>query len=258
MTEYDFSPEAYERYLATQARVSSWVSPSMSVYSNPFIPSDHHHHRSSPTYSQTLLQSNMISLEWERYGPYGPRFHSPSSSRPRATRSYTSSPHIPNAPHKLHLTLSSWIKNTNRLSGLIDRLQELASSAPAEHRSQLLRQVAALRATFEKQQEHCMELLQLSEEYANKYLLDISAEIQQQSSFLDKLEERLEAANKLRGEAVDLQMLYESGTVATMENLRATGKATSCRLQRQYFETFNFQQFRGRFQRTVPCSARWT
>ena len=112
----------------------------------------------------------------------------------------------------------------NRLSGLIDRLEELASSAPAEHRSQLLRQVVTLRATSKKQQEHFTEFLQLSEEYANKYLLDISAEIQQQSSFLDKLEGRLEAAKKLRGEAVDLLTLYESGTVSTTENLRATGK----------------------------------
>ena len=117
----------------------------------------------------------------------------------------------------------------NKLSSLIDRLQELASSAPPEHRSKLLGQVATLRAMFKKQQEHCVEFLQLSEEYANRYLLDISAEIQQQSDFLDKLEERLEVATKLRGEAVDLQMFYESGTVATMENFRATGKAAFCR-----------------------------
>ena len=128
---------------------------------------------------------------------------------------------------KLHPTLSCWIKNMNKLSSLIDRLQELATSAPVEYRSQLLRQVGALRTTSKKQQEHCIEFLTLSEEYANKYLLDISAEVQQQSSFLDKLEERLDAANKLHSEVVDLRMFYESGTVASMENLRATGKAAS-------------------------------
>ena len=69
-----------------------------------------------------------------------------------------------------------------------------------------------------------MEFLQLSEEYANRYLHDISAEIQQQSSVLDRLKERLETAEKLRGEAVDLRMFYESGTVSTMESLRTTGK----------------------------------
>ena len=120
-----------------------------------------------------------------------------------------------------------------KFSSLIDRLRELASSAPTEHRSQLLRQVKTLRAMSNKQKEQFMEFLQLSEEYANEYLLDIDAYIQQQSSFLAKLERRLEAAKKLRGEAAELQMLYESGTVATMKNLRATGKATSCCLQRQ-------------------------
>ena len=123
-----------------------------------------------------------------------------------------------------------------KLSSLIDRLQELASSAPTEHQSQLLRQVNALRVTSKKQQEQFMDFLRLSEEYANEYLLDIDAYIQQQSSFLAKLERRLETAKKLRGEAAELQMLYESGTVATMENLRATGKATSCRFQRENTE----------------------
>jgi hypothetical protein len=129
-------------------------------------------------------------------------------------------------PDKLHPTLSCWIKNMNKLSSLIDRLQKLASSSPAEHRFQLLRQVVALRAMSKKQQEHCMEFLHLSEEYAIKYLRDISAEIQQQTSFLGKLEERLDAAKKLRGEAANLQMLYESRTVTTMKDLRATGKAS--------------------------------
>ncbi len=120
-----------------------------------------------------------------------------------------------------------------KFSNLIDRLRELASSAPTEHQSQLLRQVNALSATSNKQQEQFMDFLQLSEEYANEYLLDIDAYIQQQSSFLAKLERRWEAAKKLRGEAAELQMLYESGTVATMKNLRATGKATSRCRQRQ-------------------------
>jgi hypothetical protein len=120
-----------------------------------------------------------------------------------------------------------------KLSCLIDRLQELASSAPPEHRFQLSNQVAALRAASKKQKGHFMEFLQLSEEYANKYLLDVSAEIQQQSSFLDRLKERLETAEKLRREAVDLQTFYESGTVTTMESLRTTGKAAPRCLQKQ-------------------------
>jgi hypothetical protein len=128
-------------------------------------------------------------------------------------------------PDKLHPTLSSWLKNINKLDSLINRLQELASSAPTDHRSQLFNKVAELRATFKKQQERCIEFLQLSEDYANKYLLDIDAEIRQQSTLLDNLEERLEAARKLHGDAVDLRMLYESGTVASWNDIRATGEA---------------------------------
>lgn len=88
-----------------------------------------------------------------------------------------------------------------------------------------------------------MELLQLGEQNANRYLLDIDTEIQQQSEFLDKLEERLEAAKKLRGEAVELQRLYESGTAATMRDLRATGKTISCRLCGYNIETLTFSIF---------------
>ena len=131
----------------------------------------------------------------------------------------------------------------NKLSSLVDHLQELASSAPAEHRSRLLNQIVVLRTTLKRQKEHLMELLELSEEYAHRYLLDISAEIQQQSSFLDKLIERLEAAKKLRGEAAELKTLYESGTVAIMKELRVKGKATFCRLQQQYIENSNFSTF---------------
>lgn len=145
-------------------------------------------------------------------------------------------------PVKLHPSLSCWMKNMKKLDGLVDRLQELASSAPVEHQSQLFGQVVALRATSKKQKEHFTEFLQLSEEYANRYLLDISDEIQQQSSFLEKLERRLEAAKKLHGEAADLQRLYESGTVAAMKDLR-TSKAVPRCLQRQKAETFDSSAF---------------
>ena len=118
----------------------------------------------------------------------------------------------------------------NKLSGFIDHLQKLASTAPREHRSQLSTQAIALRSRSETQREHCMGLLQLSEGNSNRYLLDLDTEVQQQSEFLDKLEGRLEAAKKLRGKAVELQRLYESGPVATMRDLRATGKTASSRL----------------------------
>ena len=140
-------------------------------------------------------------------------------------------------PDKLHPTLSSWLKNINKLDSIINHLQELASFAPAEHRSQLLHEVAALRTSFKRQQERFIEILQLSEECANKHLLDMSAKVQQQRSVLHNLKERLEAAKKLHGDAVDLQMLYESETVATMKHLRATGEAVSYCLQGQSIKT---------------------
>lgn len=52
--------------------------------------------------------------------------------------------------------------------------------------------------------------------------------IQKQCIVMKNLEERLKATNWLHGEAVALSMLYESGTVASMRNLRATGKVVHC------------------------------
>ena len=150
---------------------------------------------------------------------------SSSSAQEHAPTSQSPLSRVLTRPDKLHPTLTCWVKNINKQTNLIVHLQELASSAPADHRSHLLRQVVALRTTSKKQREHCLKFLTLSEECVNRYLLDISAEIQRQRSFLDKLEGRLETASKLRREAVDLKLLYESGTVATMKDLRTTGKA---------------------------------
>ncbi len=116
----------------------------------------------------------------------------------------------------------------------------------------------ALRATLKKQKEHYDEFLRLSEKYANKYLRDIATEIQRQGSLLENLEERLEAAKKLHGEAVNLQMFYESGTVTAMKGFRALGKVVPCCLQSQILRHFDFQEFYDHFHRIIPCSARWT
>ncbi|KAI0257931.1 hypothetical protein BC834DRAFT_299573 [Gloeopeniophorella convolvens] len=119
---------------------------------------------------------------------------------------------VDTVPEDLRPTLSSWLRNMSRLSLLIDRLHELASSVPSNHRRQLYQQVNTLRASFSKQQERYTEFLKLTEEYANRYLLDISAAIKEQSSFLDILEQRLDMAKKLRGQAVGLRSAYENGT----------------------------------------------
>ena len=86
---------------------------------------------------------------------------------------------------------------------------------------------------FKRQQERFIEFLELSEEYAGRYLRHISTHVDQQSTALNNLKERLEAANKLHGEAVNLQTFYKSGTVATMTDVCATGKAVHCCPQRQ-------------------------
>ena len=125
----------------------------------------------------------------------------------------------------LHPTLSSWLKNMNKLSGLIDGLEELARGAPSDYRPQLYRQITTLRMTFKSEQERCIHFLRLTEEYADRYLLDISAEIQQQSSFLDILERRLDRAKTLYRQAIDLRKSYEAETVNVMKNARKTGKA---------------------------------
>jgi hypothetical protein len=161
-------------------------------------------------------------------------------------------------PTMLHPTLSSWLENMNKLKDLIDRLQELASAAPSDHRPQLQRQVAMLRATFKKQQERCIEFLRLSEEYANRYLLDISAEIQQQSSFLEMLEKRLDMAKTLHGQAVHLRKSYESRTVDAMKNVCETGESifllTTGAENRQTYH----QRYPSRFLRTLTFSERCT
>ena len=148
-----------------------------------------------------------------------------------------------NLPLVLPISRSCWIKDKNKLDGNIDHLEELASSASAEHRSQLLEQVTTLRTMSKKQDEHLIELLQLIEECANICLLYISAEIEQQSSFLDKLDGRLKAAEDLRRQAADLKTLYKSKTFAIMQGLRATGKTTFCHLQKQNIETLIFSTF---------------
>ncbi|KAI0293001.1 hypothetical protein B0F90DRAFT_192201 [Multifurca ochricompacta] len=181
----------------------------------------------------TLMRLDTVNdiLANERpYGPYvtckfelpGMRYLSPQEfSRPR---SFSRRDATADSPEGLNPILSSWLKNIDKLSSLIDRLQNLASTAPPEHRSHLDKQVAALRATSKKQQDRHIHFLQLTEEYANRYLLDISAEIQQQSSFLDLLEKRLDMAKTLRGQAVDLRTSYESGTVNAMKKVRETGE----------------------------------
>ena len=114
----------------------------------------------------------------------------------------------------------------DKLSHLIDRLQGLASAAPLDLRHQLYRQVASLRTSFKKQQHRYFEFLQLTEEYASRYLLDISTEIELQMSFLDNLEKRLDTAKTMYFKADDLRKSFESSTMNFMKSVHKTGKVT--------------------------------
>jgi hypothetical protein len=126
----------------------------------------------------------------------------------------------------IHPTLSSWLKNMDKLSHLIDRLQELASATPLDLRHQLHRRVASLRTDLKRQKDRYFEFLRLTEDYANRYLRDISTELELQSSFLEKLEKRLDMAKTLYYQADYLRKSYESGTMNVMKSICKTGEAT--------------------------------
>lgn len=83
MTEYDYSPEAYERHLANQNRVSNWVSDQASrkhQYSNPFTPPP-------------------LSIPPSQPGPRSASYQSPSSSRQSSpARDYRQDPRRPPVP----------------------------------------------------------------------------------------------------------------------------------------------------------------
>ena len=111
----------------------------------------------------------------------------------------------------------------DKLSVLIDRLSEIATTAPQEHQSQLIRQVDALRKDFNKQRKRYAAFLRLAKKYADRFLSDISEEIQQQSCLLDALERKLDMAKSLRQEVVHLCKSYEVGTLTCIEKVRRTG-----------------------------------
>ncbi|KAH7907303.1 hypothetical protein BJ138DRAFT_1070454 [Hygrophoropsis aurantiaca] len=97
MTEYDYSPAAYERYLATQTRVSNWVSRTTEQahqYSNPFVLSPAQAARTpdqlypvSPSSDSRPIPTRSKTLP-HRDAPYYSTTPSPSS-RPSRSRSHS-------------------------------------------------------------------------------------------------------------------------------------------------------------------------
>lgn len=105
MTEYDYSPEAYEKYLATQSRVSNWVSDQasrMPHYSNPFTPPSN-----APSHVSTIAPQPVRAQHHSQLQPLRiPAVDSrspPRSSPPKSSsrRSHTSPP-PPLAPPPNH------------------------------------------------------------------------------------------------------------------------------------------------------------
>ena len=92
MTEYDYSPEGYEKYLETQNRVSNWVndqSGRYNQYSSPFAPT--HRSTSTPPSHHAIHYSHHSSSR-HREGSHHSSAHSSSTvqpSRPEQTRSFT-------------------------------------------------------------------------------------------------------------------------------------------------------------------------
>jgi len=84
MTEYDYSPEGYERYMATQSRVSNWVNSQAQCahqYQSPFVPRNGYTPPSQP-YSPTRRSREQHSSR-----------SSSSSGRPEHKRSVTAPGH---------------------------------------------------------------------------------------------------------------------------------------------------------------------
>jgi len=112
MTEYDYSPEAYERYMATKARISNWVDNVSQSMQTPSSHASSDQYRSRPLYSQSQPHSRSHSHSHSQHSrsnsasrtpsrehhyyhrePTRQRSHSYSSSRPHATRSFTQPVH---------------------------------------------------------------------------------------------------------------------------------------------------------------------
>jgi len=102
MTEYDYSPEAYERYMGTQRRIAHWVDDThQQPLSNPFVPSTrgsvaghgsvHNGGESVARSGRTTRRSASISHPHSQaHSRHG--FVAPSSRRPDMERTY-SAPH---------------------------------------------------------------------------------------------------------------------------------------------------------------------
>ncbi|KAI0039563.1 hypothetical protein FA95DRAFT_1577526, partial [Auriscalpium vulgare] len=140
-------------------------------------------------------------------------------------------------PGRNDAVASMWAENMERLLQLVDHLQVIAHNAPSGSRSRLLTEVAALRAAHKREQERFSAFLQLTQEYADRYLRDIADEVQSQRSLLDMLEARLSMAKQLRTEAVELQKAFDDGSFKGFQKVKRAAGAVPLPDDTELFET---------------------
>ncbi|TFK42984.1 hypothetical protein BDQ12DRAFT_301932 [Crucibulum laeve] len=124
MTEYDYSPEAYERYLDKQLKIARWVDTTHQYSpSNPFTIATPHikalkelneeeHHRSSRHSSRHRRDEDRYHRDRDRHHRDSSPATSPTSSRPSPTR-HRSSSHsvIPTRPTPIRSQTAPGVKD---------------------------------------------------------------------------------------------------------------------------------------------------
>ncbi|KAH9983592.1 hypothetical protein BJV77DRAFT_286297 [Russula vinacea] len=208
----------------------------MNAVGTPSFPTQEHISVSPSTHFHKLSSDHVHELSKDSRKCYNAISTPSSSLQKQVPTSQSSSFRVLTLPYKLHTTLSTWIKNMNTLTSLIDRLQELTSFVPAEHRSRLSNQVVALRVTSKRQREQFIEFLQLSEEYADKYYSTSPPRFNNKALFWTICKN----AWKLQRSYVERRLVCKCCTS----------------LEQSPLWSVFVRQFRGHFLKTKHCSAR--
>lgn len=136
MTEYDYSPAAYERYMAQQTRVSNWVSDTLQQshsYSNPFVLSPTLRDRSfyDESDNRTVRPPPSRSKALDHRS-------SDSSSRPSRSRSksYSGNQPYPDRGRELRPSPSRQRSQSQSRSSSTQRSVQVIYQPSPQHRSQ--------------------------------------------------------------------------------------------------------------------------
>jgi hypothetical protein len=115
MTEYDYSPEAFERHMATQTRISNWIDNVSNSMQTPSPTSrhsyDHHHqqqqHQQQHQYQRHSRPTYPQQQQQQHYSQHYPQQHTHSNSHSHSrsnslTRSRSRSRHQPQQQQQQH------------------------------------------------------------------------------------------------------------------------------------------------------------